>query len=106
VLSALPAPVRDPEQVLLGWTQRVDRLVKYGVVLRFEPLPAHLLGDWHSATDTLVIRAGAPLEDQVWLMGQVWSYLAIGPHASVGVRPASRLSLVPAPREAPDTQTA
>jgi hypothetical protein len=85
--------------------QRVDRLAKYGVVLRFEPLPARLLGDWNSITDTLVIRADAPMEDQVWLMGQVWSYLAIGPHAAAA-RPAPLLSLVPAQRKALDEQTA
>lgn len=106
MLTALPAPVRDPQQVLIGWAQRVDRLAKYGVVMRFEPLPSHLLGDWNSTTDTLIIRADAPLEDQVWLMGQLWSHLAIGPHAAAGVRPPSMLSLVPIPRSDLDERTA
>jgi hypothetical protein len=104
-----PPTVRCPQQVLDAWVDLAKRLCDdHGVVLRLSPIPGGTvnLGDLNEATGTLLIREDAALSQQVWLMQQVWNFLTFGPHASPTARRKPLLSLVPSPREAPDSQTA
>lgn len=107
VPASKPEPVRDPLQTLDGWSSVIRRLVDtYGVNVVFCELPPHQLGDWDSVSNRLLIRTDAYLCDQVWLLQQMWNYLAVGPHASAGARRQPVLSLVSDQREAPGSQTA
>lgn len=65
-------------------------------------VPADDIGWWESPTNTVTVRADATLEQQVWLLVQVWLLLVLGPSAVVAhVEPLGpRLHLVPAPRTA------
>lgn len=103
-------PASDPLQrahhALIGWQHVAQRLAALGVRLQYAPMLPHELSDFDPTTGTLYIRETAALEDQIWAMQQAWNYIAIGPHASPTARRQPLLRVVPAPREAPDTQSA
>lgn len=106
--TALSEPLRDPEQCFKGWVNLVRLLAtKYGVVIEFrKPAEPGVVGDWDSATRTLLVSPDATIAQQVWLFQQLWNYLAIGPHAAPTARRQPLLRLVgsdeppdiPAPR--------
>lgn len=88
------AAIRQPQQVQLGTALAVHCLATLGVTIRHVDLPAEKVGVFDEATGILRVRADAEPDDQAWLLHQVWSWLAIGPHATVGkVEPLLHLVL-------------
>lgn len=99
-LPAPPSMVADPAQCLDLLFRLTRRLTDdFNTLIVYEALRPGELGDYDEATRTLRIRPDANLPKLVQLMQQVFNLVAIGPHASVGARPQTRLSLVPAPRQ-------
>ncbi len=96
---AVDAP-RCPVECAEGMVEAARRLrTELGIDLQFsDRVPAADLAWWDSVANTLIIRADAPLIDQVWVLAQAWLYLVVGPDASACAVPEPRLVLVPAPR--------
>jgi hypothetical protein len=106
VLKALPASVVDPSQALDAWSALARRLAGYGVRIQFGTPPDGMVSDWNPVNNLLVIRAGADLDDQVWVLQNMFFYLAIGVHAAPMAVRKPILSLVPEQRQPLDEQTA
>lgn len=89
--------VRDPEQCLRGYIEARRRLIEdlnIGIVHVLHYPPGDV-GDWDSVTRTLQIRKSAHIEDQIWIMQQVWTLLSIGAWAADAAIPQPILTLVP-----------
>lgn len=80
----LAEPTRDLPQCLDAWVDITSRLARsYGVRVQYHTtMPDEDLGEWDPVTATFAIRADADLPQQVWILQELWRYLAIGPHAS------------------------
>jgi hypothetical protein len=97
--TALAITVRDPQQCYSGFLSLMARLTgQLGVTVAYVPL-GDRLGRWDGPTNTVLIDRYACLEDQMWLLNQVWLLLATGPSAiDVAATRDPRLTLVPTPR--------
>ena len=95
----LAEPTRDLPQCLDAWVDITSRLARsYGVRVHYHAMPVEDLGEWDPVTTTLDIRSDADLPQQVWILQELWRYLAIGPHASPAAVREPLLRLVaPAP---------
>jgi hypothetical protein len=92
--------LRDPQQCLAGFQAAQTRLVRdLHIAIDYVAYHGAELGEWDSITRTLRIRHGAELEDQLWLMQQLWMLLTVGPHAAHAAIRQPVLTIVPAPRE-------
>jgi hypothetical protein len=101
--TALPAPLRDPARCLNDLVDLAHRLTdQLGVTICYIDMPDGDLGDWHGPTRTLYIRKGCHIEDQTWLLTQLWLLLTIGPEAAPAARRVAHLRLVPPQRDAAD----
>lgn len=95
--------LRDPHQCLDGLASVAKRLtIDLDVRIRHTQLPPDELGVWDSVTRTLCVRYGAPLEDQLWLLLQLWQLLVVGPCATHAAIYEPHLRLVPELRAAID----
>lgn len=83
-----------PQNLLIGWVQVAQRLTELGINITHVPMPSTSLGELNEATSVLEVRDDADPEDQVWLLQQVWNWLAIGPHGSPFARVQPLLRLV------------
>lgn len=97
--QALNAEPRSLDQCLDGFIDVLRRLsVEWGITVEHATLPPRDLGEFDPNTRTVRIRCDAPLEDQVWLLSDLWFILTFGPHATRTARRQSHLQLVPQPR--------
>lgn len=61
-------------------------------------VPPDDIGWWESPTNTVIVRADATAEEQVWLLVHIWLLLVVGPDA-VNAVTEPMLALVPPPRD-------
>lgn len=59
----------------------IEVLQGLGVTVRFAPL-TDAIGDWHSYTQTAVVKANAHPGNQAWFLAQLLAFLAAGPAGS------------------------
>jgi hypothetical protein len=68
---------------LHGLTHRLRH--ELGVTITHHPdVPADDIGWWESATNTVTVRADTTIEQQTWLLLQVWQHLVLDPAATTG----------------------
>lgn len=77
-------------------TERLQHALGVTIV-RTTSVPDADIGWWESPTNTVVVRADATTEEQVWLLVHVWLYIVVGEDA-VNAAPEPMLTLVPAQR--------
>ena len=98
-----PAP-SSLAQVLAGGQWLWQQLeTAFGVTVTIGDRTSGPLARWTLATRTLTFRHDATALNMAWGVQQLWTMLAVGPHAAVGYRPAPSaptLRLIPTPRDA------
>ncbi len=94
--TALATSARDPQQCFDGFLALIGRLhEQLGVTVAYVPL-GDRLGRWDGPTHTVLIDRYAGLEDQLWLLNQVWLLLVSGTAAiDRAATRDPRLALVP-----------
>jgi hypothetical protein len=97
--TALATSARNPQECFDGFLSLIERLHgQLGVNVVYVPL-GDRLGRWDGPTHTVLIDRYACLEDQMWLLNQVWFLIAAGPSAiDEAATRDPRLTLVPTPR--------
>lgn len=99
--QALTSRTPHPEVCLDGYVSVLHRLAtEWAITVEHAPLPATQVGAFDPTSRTVQLRADAAIEDQLWLLVDLWFLLTIGRHSTSGARPQPHLYLVPAPRTA------
>ena len=83
-------PPDDHLRAILHLTQALHGL---GVTVRRGHLDG-AVGDWHSYTQTAVVRADAHPGNQAWFLGQLLAFLTAGPAGSPAAVQQRNLRLV------------
>jgi len=81
----------DHLRAILHLTQALHGL---GVTIRFGHLTPDTVGDWHSYTQTAIVRADAHPGNQAWFLGQLLAFLTAGPAGSAAANQQRNLRLV------------
>src|SRR5690606_4161216 len=71
----------------------IEVLQGLGVTVRFAPL-TDAIGDWHSYTQTAVVKANAHPGNQAWFLAHLLAFLAAGPAGSPAAMKQRSLRLV------------
>lgn len=84
-------PIEAHLGAILHLTQILHGL---GVTIRFGPLLGDVVGDWHSYTQTAVVRSDAHPGNQAWFLGQLIAFLHSGQAGSPAAERQRTLRLV------------
>lgn len=88
--------IASPRDCLDGILDVLIRLVRdFGLSLSFEALGPDTAGTFSGHNRRAVINSDLLLDEQLVQLTKVWTYLAVGPHATPDARHHSHLHAVP-----------